>query len=193
MVARPWLLTPLLLSESEGRSDMSRFLGYSKFDTANGPGVRVSIFFSGCSFRCKGCWSATAQNPRMGEEFTESTVDMVLSDCDHPSVAGLSVLGGEPFENMEAVESLLKAFRDRFGDTKTVWMWTGFYWDEIMQDPAKTRLLQYIDVLVDGRFEISQRDTKLRFRGSSNQSVIDVRKSIKADEIVWWNGIGSEE
>lgn len=172
---------------------MSRFLGYSKFDTANGPGVRVSIFFSGCSFRCKGCWSATAQNPRMGEEFTGSTVDMVLSDCDHPSVAGLSVLGGEPFENMEAVENLLKAFRDRFGDTKTVWMWTGFYWDEIMQDPAKTRLLQYIDVLVDGRFEISQKDTRLRFRGSSNQSVIDVKKSIKADEVVWWNGIGTEE
>ena len=172
---------------------MSRFLGYSKFDTANGPGVRVSIFFSGCSFRCKGCWSATAQNPRMGEEFTESTIDMVLDDCNHPSVAGLSVLGGEPFENMEAVESLLKAFRNKFGDTKTVWIWTGFYWDEIMQDSDKIRLLQYVDVLVDGRFEISLRDTRLRFRGSSNQSVIDVKKSIKADEIVWWDGIGAGE
>ena len=172
---------------------MSRFLGYSKFDTANGPGVRVSIFFSGCSFRCKGCWSATAQNPRMGEEFTEDTVEMVLKDCDHPGVAGLSVLGGEPFENMEAVESLLQAFRDKFGNIKTVWMWTGFYWDEIMQDSDKTKLLQYVDVLVDGRFEILQRDISLRFRGSSNQSVIDVKKSLKVNEVVWWDGIGSEE
>jgi len=129
----------------------------------------------------------------MGEEFTESTIDMVMSDCNHPSISGLSVLGGEPFENMEAVESLLKAFRSKFGDTKTVWMWTGFYWDEIMQDPEKTRLLQYVDVLVDGRFEILQRDMSLRFRGSSNQSVIDVKKSLRVNEVVWWDGIGSKE
>ena len=172
---------------------MSRYIGYSKFDTANGPGVRVSIFFSGCSFRCKGCWSATAQNPRIGEPFTEESINMVIEDCSHEGVSGLSILGGEPFENIDAVKQLVETFRKHFGDSKSIWLWSGFYLNEILQDPKKVSLLSLVDVLVDGRFEIEKRDLSLRFRGSSNQSVLDTRMSIQAREPVWWSGIRPEE
>jgi anaerobic ribonucleoside-triphosphate reductase activating protein len=168
---------------------MIRYIGYSRFDIANGPGIRVSIFLSGCSFKCKGCWSATAQNPRMGDPFTTDTIRMVLDDCAQTGVAGLSILGGEPFENIDATRELVRAFRAKFGNTKTIWVWSGFYLHEILADSRKIAVLKYVDVLVDGRFILEQRDTSLRFRGSRNQSVLDAPRSIRASEAVWWEGI----
>ena len=152
---------------------MTRYIGYSKFDIANGPGIRVSIFLSGCSFKCKGCWSATAQNPRMGDLFTTDTIRMVLDDCAQTGIAGLSILGGEPFESTDA----------------TIWVWSGFYLHEILADSRKIAVLKDVDVLVDGRFILEQRDTSLRFRGSRNQSVLDAPRSAQASEAVWWEGI----
>lgn len=168
---------------------MARYIGYGKFDTANGPGVRTSVFLSGCSFRCEGCWSLTATNPRVGTPFTQDTVNEVLADCSHEAVSGLSVLGGEPFENLDATLPLVRAFRDRFGSRKTIWVWSGYTWENLVSDPEKREVLPYLDVVVDGQFVLALRDTSLRFRGSSNQVVVDVPCSLRAGEVVWWQGI----
>ena len=109
--------TILFVHKEVNPPNMTRYIGYSRFDIANGPGIRVSIFLSGCSFKCKGCWSATAQNPRMGEPFTADTIRMVLDDCAQTGIAGLSILGGEPFENTNATKELVQAFRAKFGNS----------------------------------------------------------------------------
>ena len=165
-----------------------------KNDIANGPGVRVSLFVSGCRHRCKGCFNSEAWAFDYGAPFTEQVAEEVLIAADHSYIEGLSLLGGEPFEpeNQSALADLTAKFKARCPD-KTVWCYTGFTFDEILQGKAgsidtATSLLKNIDVLVDGKFVEELKDLSLIFRGSSNQRIIDVKKSLTAGEVCLLKG-----
>lgn len=152
---------------------------YSKInatDIANGPGWRVSLFVSGCRNRCPGCFNKETWSFTYGREFTYETVaeiDKLLSN-DH--ISGLSILGGDPFEpeNRETVESLCEYVKI-FHPDKDIWVWTGYMWEDLKD----LEVMRFVDVLVDGRFEESMRDLRLKWRGSLNQRVIDVKASLK--------------
>lgn len=157
---------------------------YSKikhFDIANGPGVRTSLFVSGCNNHCKGCFNPETWNFNYGEEFTDKTIKEILDSIDNDNITGLSILGGDPLEyaNLDMVGKLVKEFRNRFGFSKTIWMWTGYLMEDIAFAPDKRRwdVVRWIDVLVDGKFVLGKKDLKLQFRGSSNQRIIEIQKS----------------
>ena len=151
-------------------------------DISNGPGVRVSIFMQGCEFRCENCFNPETWDFRGGKEFTDSTIKEVLDYADKDHIEGLSILGGEPLhpKNIEGTARLAKAFKERYPN-KNVWVWTGYLFEELSKDEE---VFKYIDVLVDGRYVDELHDFNLKWRGSSNQRVIDIEKSLKANEIV---------
>ena len=153
-----------------------------KMDISNGPGVRVSVFMQGCAFHCKNCFNPETWDFNGGKEFTQSTIDEVLALCDKKQVKGLSILGGEPMHpnNIEATTKLAKAFKERFPD-KNIWAWSGFKFDEDLKDKE---VLKYIDVLVDGRYVDELHNPVLKWRGSENQRVIDVQKSLKTHQLI---------
>ncbi len=162
-------------------------------DIANGPGVRVSLFVSGCTHRCKGCFNEIAWDFDYGEPFTQAVIDRILDMLSASHIKGITLLGGEPFEpqNQPALLDLLRQLRAKFPE-KSVWCFSGYLFDRDilpghLGDPAITReMISYIDVLVDGPFVESQKDLTLRFRGSSNQRIINVPASIEKGEIVLW-------
>lgn len=162
-----------------------------KADVANGLGVRVSVFVSGCTHHCKNCFNREAWDFNYGKEFTEKEEERVINELDHPYVAGLSLLGGEPLEhvNQKGLLPLVKKVKEKFPE-KNIWCYTGYKFDkDIMENMCKNweetpEILKYIDVIVDGEFEEDKKDLKLRFRGSSNQRIIDVKKSLKENKTV---------
>jgi len=160
---------------------------YKPFIMVDGPGVRCSIYLSGCKFLCPGCYNVVAQNFHYGTEYTQELEDQIVADLSHSYVQGLTLLGGEPFLNTAVALKLTRRIRAEFGDTKDIWSWTGYTWDELMAETAdKKALLQEIDVLVDGRFVQALMNLKLRFKGSSNQRIIDVPASLATKEVVLW-------
>ena len=163
-----------------------------KNDIANGVGVRVSLFVSGCRHRCRGCFNREAWEFAYGEPYTRQTQEMLLNVCDHSYVAGLSLLGGEPFEpeNQQALIGLLREFRERFPQ-KTVWCYSGFTFEELYDGTIGNyakEMLSLLDVLVDGRFVEEKKDLSLLFRGSSNQRILDVPRSMECGAPVWLDG-----
>ena len=152
-----------------------------KLDIANGPGVRVSIFVSGCRNHCHGCFNPETWNFAYGEEFTDETLNDVMEALKHPNVTGISILGGDPFEpeNQACVLDICEKVKTSMPD-KDIWVWTGYEFDELKELP----IMRYIDVLVDGRFEESKKDLRLKWRGSSNQRVISVQESLETGEII---------
>jgi len=152
-------------------------------DIANGPGIRVSLFVSGCRNRCKGCFNPETWDFNYGEEFTHDTLSELSTLLDNPNVEGLSILGGDPFEpeNIECIEYICEYVR-RFHIDRTIWVWTGY----LFEDLKKLPVMQNIDVLVDGRFEEDLKDLRLPYRGSSNQRVINVWASLKNKKVVEW-------
>lgn len=176
-----------------------------KFDIANGPGVRVSLFVSGCRHRCKNCFNYEAWDFNYGKPFDEKVIDEIIDAAGKSYIEGLSLLGGEPMEseNRGGLCELLKKFRKKFPE-KTVWCYTGYVYDtELLSGKAGDtesvlELLSYIDVLVDGRFEEEKKSLALLFRGSSNQRIIDVKKSLKENKVVllegkWERTMGSND
>ena len=153
-----------------------------KMDISNGPGVRVSIFMQGCHFHCKNCFNPETWNFEGGKEFNDNTINKVLELCNKDEVKGLSILGGEPMHpnNIEGTTRLAKAFKEKYPD-KDIWVWSGFRFDEDLKDKE---VLKYIDVLVDGTYKDELHNPTLKWKGSSNQRVIDVQKSLKNNEIV---------
>ncbi len=153
-----------------------------KMDISNGPGVRVSIFMQGCAFHCKNCFNPETWDFTAGKEFNDDTIKEVLDLCDKKQIKGLSILGGEPMHpnNQEGTAKLAKAFKEKFPD-KTVWMWSGFKFDQDLKDKEA---MKYVDVLVDGTYTDELRNPTLKWKGSSNQRVIDVQKSLKENNIV---------
>ena len=162
-----------------------------KADVANGLGVRVSVFVSGCTHHCKNCFNEEAWDFHYGNEFTQKEIDKVIELMDHSYVAGLSLLGGEPFEhiNQQGLLPLVKIVIEKFPD-KNIWCYSGYTFendiiDRMCKEWKETpEFLSYIDVLVDGKFEEDKKDLSLRFRGSSNQRIIDVKKSLKENKTV---------
>ncbi len=159
-----------------------RYNTIRKMDISNGPGLRVSIFMQGCHFHCKGCFNEETWDFNGGEEFTDDTINRVLELASADYIVGLSVLGGEPMhpKNIDGTTRLVKAFREKY-PKKNIWIWTGFLFDK---DLKGKEVLNYIDVLVDGTFKIDLFDPTLKWKGSSNQRVIDVKKSIKNKKVI---------
>jgi anaerobic ribonucleoside-triphosphate reductase activating protein len=162
-----------------------------KIDVANGEGVRVSVFVSGCNHHCKGCFNQCAWDFNYGKEFSEKEEQQIIDYMNHDYISGLSLLGGEPLEprNQEGLLPLVKKVKEKFPN-KNIWCYTGFDFEKdvvgkMAKDNETTReLLKYIDVIVDGKFEEDKRDLKLQFRGSSNQKIVDVKKSLQTGQIV---------
>ena len=161
---------------------------YKPFNFVDGEGVRCSLYVSGCLFDCPGCYNLAAQNFNYGKVYTQELEDKIIDDLSQSYVQGLTLLGGEPFLNTWVCLKLINRVRKEFGNKKDIWSWSGYTWDELMQEtPDKKEMLSKIDILVDGRFLESKKDLTLQFRGSSNQRIIDVQKSLKADKVVIWD------
>lgn len=162
-------------------------------DIANGPGVRVSLFVSGCTHRCPGCFNREAWDFGYGQPFDQSVIDRILTDLAPDYVTGLTLLGGEPFEpqNQGPVLELLRQVKAKYPE-KSIWAFSGYLFDRDilagrLGDPAITReYLSYLDVLVDGPFVEARKNLSLRFRGSDNQRLIDVPASLKSGTVVLW-------
>lgn len=154
-------------------------------DVANGPGIRVSLFVSGCRNHCPGCFQPETWNFKYGKEFDENTVQEIFRLYKNPNITGLSILGGEPFEpeNYEVLEILCYYLKLRWPE-KTIWVWTGYKFEDLKGNP----LLTHIDVLVDGPFKQELKDLSLAFRGSSNQRIIDVQKSLRSGSTILLKG-----
>ena len=162
-------------------------------DIANGEGVRVSLFVSGCTHRCKNCFNEIAWDFNYGEPFDEAVQEKILKELGSSFIAGLSLLGGEPLEpqNQKALLPFVKKVRETYPD-KTIWCYTGCVFDEITgmlvdqkkNTPYTKELIALFDVLVDGPFMEDLKDIRLKFRGSANQRVIDVQKTLKSHQIV---------
>lgn len=155
-----------------------------KMDISNGPGVRVSVFMQGCEFHCKNCFNPETWSFENGKEFTQGTIDEVLNLCDQDYIKGLSILGGEPMhpKNIEGTTKLAKEFKEKYPN-KNIWVWSGFKFDEDLKDKE---VMKYVDVLVDGRYVDEMHNPNLKWRGSTNQRVIDVQKSLKENQITFW-------
>lgn len=159
-------------------------------DIANGPGVRVSLFVSGCTHRCPGCFNQIAWDFGYGKPFTQETIDSILNMLKPAHIRGLTLLGGEPFEpeNQGAIVELLRQVKQAYPQ-KSIWAFSGYLFDS---DILSGRLgdtseyLGYLDVLVDGPFVESKKNLSLRFRGSENQRLIDVKKSLTAGTVILW-------
>ena len=153
-------------------------------DISNGPGVRVSIFFQGCEFHCKNCFNPETWNFDKGEEFTDEVIEKVLDLCKEDHIAGLSILGGEPMhpKNIEGTTKLAKALKERYPE-KTIWAWSGFLFDQYVKEKE---VANYLDVLVDGQFVDELRNPTLKWKGSANQRVIDVKKSLRSKKVILW-------
>lgn len=165
-----------------------------RVDVANGPGVRVSLFVSGCTHHCKGCFNEVTWDFNYGKPFTENEIDEIIEYLEHDYIKGLTILGGEPFEypNQKGLLPLLRKVRETFPD-KSIWCFSGYLFDkQIMGEmyskwPETKEMLSYIDVLVDGKFVEERKNLSIRFRGSDNQRIIMVQESMQSEELVFWN------
>ena len=164
-------------------------------DIANGPGVRTSLFVSGCTHRCKGCFNEVAWDFNYGTPFTQETIDAIINSMKPAYIAGITLLGGEPFEpaNQRGLLPLLKQVKQTYPD-KNIWCFTGYLFDKDIMDkmyetyPETKEMLSYIDICVDGRFVEELKDMMLKFKGSSNQTTIDVQASLKTGTVVIASG-----
>jgi anaerobic ribonucleoside-triphosphate reductase activating protein len=155
-----------------------------KTDVANGTGIRVTIFVAGCTHRCAGCFNREYFSFEAGELVTEEMMDQIISLSQKDYIEGLSVLGGEPLQQVfdKTLVTLLKRFKQEVG--KSVWLYTGYTYEEAIQRQERLDILSYCDVLVDGKFEIAQKDLRLKFRGSRNQRIIDVQRSLNEQGVI---------
>lgn len=175
-------------------SDWRIYMNYAEIkynDIANGPGIRTSLFVSGCTHACKGCFNQIAWDFNYGKPFTEETINDIIESMRPDYVQGLTLLGGEPFEhtNQQGLLPLLRAVK-RFLPDKDIWCFTGYLFDkDICEDMCAKweetkEMLSYIDVLVDGKFVEELKDMMLKFKGSSNQRTILVQESLRQNQVV---------
>ncbi|MBO1199544.1 anaerobic ribonucleoside-triphosphate reductase activating protein [Staphylococcus simiae] len=169
--------------------DIKTGQGYiAKIEThsfVDGEGVRCSVYVSGCPFNCLGCYNKAAQKFTYGEPFSPAILEEILDYCDQSYISGLSILGGEPFCNLDISLKLVQAFRQRFGYSKTIWVWTGFLYEYLVRDyDQRYDMLSLIDVLIDGLFIQHLYQPNLPYKGSLNQRIIDVQQSLMSDKMV---------
>lgn len=164
-----------------------KYANIKKYDIANGPGVRVSLFVSGCNHHCKGCFNKDAWDFNYGNDFTKDTIKEIIESLEKDYITGITILGGEPMElvNQQGILPLLKLIKEKFPN-KTIWLYSGFTIEQInkMDNPEAKEILNIIDVLVDGKFEEDLFDANLYFRGSSNQRIIDIKETLKQGKII---------
>ena len=168
-----------------------------RIDVANGPGIRVSLFVSGCTHHCKGCFNKETWDFNYGKPFTQNEIDEIMEYVSPNHIKGLSLLGGEPFEfsNQQGLLPLLRTFKQSFPN-KSIWCYPGYEFEKDIKEkmmvmwPETVEFISYIDILVDGKFIEEQKDLKLRFRGSANQRIIDIKKSLEAGETILWEEKG---
>ncbi|AVM67064.1 anaerobic ribonucleoside-triphosphate reductase activating protein [Peptostreptococcaceae bacterium oral taxon 929] len=153
-----------------------------KYDIANGPGVRTTIFLTGCTLNCKNCFNKEYQNFHFGKVFDEKAFEEVMDCLSDANISGLSVLGGEPFDNLEGLKEFITKVRAK--SEKDIWIYSGYTFEELLEKDGAMDVLKNIDVLVDGRFVEDLKDLKLKFRGSSNQRIIDMKRTLEEDEIL---------
>lgn len=157
-----------------------------KCDIANGPGFRTSLFVCGCLRKCPGCFNQEAQDPSYGKAFDEKAKEKLFKEVSMDYCKGLSLLGGDPMSRLgdirKTIIGLCKEFKERFPD-KDIWMWTGYTFEELMEDETARDVFKYVDVVVDGPFIEAEKDLNLAWKGSSNQRVIDVKKTIESGTV----------
>ncbi len=170
------------------------YCGIKKCDIANGIGVRVTLFVSGCTHHCKGCFQPETWDFDYGEPFTKEVQEEIIKDLSPEYINGLTLLGGEPFEpeNQRVLVDFLKKVKSEY-PKKTIWSYTGYLLDEELLKPSRARcevtdeMLSLIDVLVDGEFQIEKKNISLQFCGSENQRLIDLKKTFAENKIVLWH------
>lgn len=157
-------------------------------DALNGIGFRVTIWVSGCSHNCKGCFNPLTHNPNYGKPYTQQTEDEILEYLSKPYIQGITLTGGHPLEpyNLLDIECLIDKIKERYNN-KDIWLYTPYTWEEIINDKTLKRICSKCDVIIDGKYINECRDITLKFRGSTNQRLIDVKQSIKKGKVIQWN------
>ena len=150
-------------------------------DIANGPGFRVSIYVQGCNNHCPGCFNPETWDFEGGREFNNAVKNKFLELGKSKKIAGFSILGGEPLQQGKDMLDLVKEIKETYPD-KTIWMWTGCIYEELT--PEQLDIVKYVDVLIDGRFDMEHRTPRSRYKGSFNQRVIDIAKTLKEGKCV---------
>ena len=155
-----------------------------KYDVANGVGIRTTLFVSGCHFNCPGCFNKEYQDFSFGKVFDDAQMQKFIDLGKGESISGYSFLGGEPLDqlNDDTLLRTVKAIKEQTG--KSIWLWTGYVFENLTE--KQLEIVKYVDVLVDGPFIEAQKDMRLLFRGSSNQRIIDVQKTITQNKIILW-------
>lgn len=156
-----------------------------KYDVANGEGIRTSIFVTGCNHHCKGCFNEEYQDFDFGDKWTDKETREVIEDLKLPEVSGLTLIGGEPMEHPRELKEIVEKIKSEVA--KTIWIYSGFTYEKILEDEDKLALLKECDILVDGLFIEKELDLSLRFRGSRNQRVIDIQRSLANGEVTIWD------
>lgn len=165
---------------------MSHICGYLPESIADGIGLRSVLFFSGCKHRCRGCHNPSSWNFTAGEAFDKNRQDQIIKEiCSNPLIDGITLSGGDPFFSAADVSTFVDRIKEKV--RINIWIYSGFTYEEIMEDPVKKELLMKCDVLVDGRFVREKRDVSLLFRGSANQRIIDIPRSVKEGSVVLWD------
>ena len=161
-----------------------RYAKIRKLDVTNGPGIRTTLFVSGCTHNCEGCFNKEQQDFNYGNEFTKETENEFIEYTKSRQIKGVNILGGEPMQQTmdDSLLNLLK--RIKIETNKPIWLWSGYKFEEKIIEPKMLELLKQVDVLIDGKFEIEKRDLMLKYRGSENQRVIDVKKSLEQDRVI---------
>ena len=155
-----------------------------KFDVSNGPGVRSTLFVSGCTNKCEGCFNKELQDFNYGEKWTKDIEDDFIKQVMNPNIVGVNILGGEPMDQVRDEDLCNLLRRIKHETNKSIWLWSGYLYEDIIVSYDKRNILEYVDVLIDGRFEIEKRNISLSYRGSSNQRVIDIKKSRETNKII---------
>ena len=157
-----------------------------KLDVTNGPGIRTTLFVSGCTHNCEGCFNKEQQDFNYGNKFTKETEDEFIQLTKNKQIKGVNILGGEPMQQImdDTLLNLLK--RIKLETDKPIWLWSGYTFEEIVNNPKRLEILREVDVLIDGKFQADKRDIMLKYRGSANQRVIDVNKSLNNHDIVMY-------
>lgn len=166
------------------------YSGIKYADMINGRGIRVSLFVSGCTHKCNGCFNKDTWNPHFGKPFSKDTEEEIFTYFEkyRSSLSGISLLGGDPtyHDNLEPLTNFIKKFKAIFSE-KDIWIWSGYKWEEIIENNNILELISQCDILIDGKFDIKEKNPNLKWKGSNNQRVIDVQKTIKNGEITELN------
>lgn len=161
-----------------------RYAQLRRYDISNGPNIRATLFVSGCTHNCKGCFNKDYQDFNYGKEWTSITETLFLCYAKDPKVKGINILGGEPLQQTmdNSLADLLAKIKEN--TNKPIWLWTGYKLEDVINNTKVMNILQYVDVLIDGKFEEDKKDLNIMYRGSANQRVINLTKTFEKGEIV---------